>query len=78
MNKLKQFWHIALTLLAFVFAHGTSSAQEGLGPFMPNEGGSITTAWANAFGPDAESWNLVFRRLGQTPSTLTIPVRAAL
>ena len=31
-------------------------AQEGLGPLMPNEGGTVTTAWANAYGPDAESW----------------------
>jgi len=33
-----------------------AQAQEGLGSFMANEGGRITTAWANAFGPDAESW----------------------
>ncbi len=69
MNNFKRFWQIALSLLAFVFAHGASSAQEGLGPFMPNEGGSITTAWANAFGPDAESW-IRFSKVG--PDTFDI------
>ncbi len=37
-------------------ACGVALAQEGLGPFMPHEGGSITTAWDNSYGPDAESW----------------------
>jgi outer membrane protein OmpA-like peptidoglycan-associated protein len=69
MNSLKHFWRIAVSLLALVFVHGTSSAQEGLGPFMPNEGGSITTAWANAFGPDAESW-IRFSKVG--PDTFDI------
>lgn len=31
-------------------------AQEGLGPFMPHEGLMLTTAWGNAYGPDADSW----------------------
>jgi outer membrane protein OmpA-like peptidoglycan-associated protein len=43
---------------------GRSSAQEGLGPFMPHEGGVITTAWANAYGPDAESW-IRFSKVGK-------------
>jgi outer membrane protein OmpA-like peptidoglycan-associated protein len=50
-------------LMVCVFAR-TGSAQEGLGPFMPNEGGTITTAWANAYGPDAESW-MTFAKVGQ-------------
>ena len=40
-----------------------TSAQEGLGPFMPHEGGVLTTAWGNAFGPDAESW-IRFSKVG--------------
>ena len=47
---------IALTL-------GRAEAQQGLGPFMPNEGGVITTAWGNAYGPDAESW-ITFANVG--------------
>lgn len=42
---------------------GEASAQQGLGPFMPNEGGTITTAWGNAYGPDAESW-ITFAKVG--------------
>ena len=56
MNRLKYTWQILLGAVALVCAHGVAIAQEGLGPFMPNEGGAITTAWANAYGPDAESW----------------------
>lgn len=40
-----------------------AAAQQGLGPFMPNEGGTITTAWSNAYGPDAESW-ITFAKVG--------------
>ncbi|WP_421693517.1 OmpA family protein [Aestuariivirga sp.] len=42
---------------------GTAHAQQGMGPFMPNEGGTITTAWSNAYGPDAESW-MTFAKVG--------------
>lgn len=48
---------------------GAAKAQEGLGPFMPNEGGTITTAWSNAYGPDAESW-ITFAKVG--PQTFDI------
>lgn len=41
---------------ALALSGGNATAQEGLGPFMPHEGGVLTTAWGNAFGPDAESW----------------------
>jgi outer membrane protein OmpA-like peptidoglycan-associated protein len=50
-------FRIAVCLLALPLScAGTASAQEGLGPFLPHEGGAITTAWTNAYGPDAESW----------------------
>src|SRR5262249_40604416 len=48
--------HAVLWFIVFVCACAVANAQEGLGAFMPHEGGSITTAWANAYGPDAESW----------------------
>jgi len=31
-------------LIALLLLHASVDAQEGLGPFMPNEGGTITTA----------------------------------
>jgi len=46
----------ALALAAMAWTSSLAGAQEGLGPFMPHEGGTITTAWANAYGPDAEAW----------------------
>src|SRR5947207_1461331 len=45
-----------LGLAVLLGTYGIAFAQEGLGPFMPHDGGLITTAWANAYGPDAESW----------------------
>jgi outer membrane protein OmpA-like peptidoglycan-associated protein len=51
--------HIPRGILAFAavaLLGSLASAQEALGPFMPHEGGVITTAWANAYGPDAEAW----------------------
>jgi len=49
-----------LKLIAGVAVFGPLSveaeAQDGLGPFMPHEGGSISTAWTNAYGPDADSY----------------------
>ncbi|MGE3876504.1 MAG: OmpA family protein [Parvibaculaceae bacterium] len=56
MKLLRYLGHAVLGYVAFVCACGMANAQEGLGPFMPSEGSSITTAWANAYGPDAESW----------------------
>ena len=56
MDIVKYAGQAAFGLVALFWACGVASAQEGLGPFMPHEGGSITTAWANAYGPDAESW----------------------
>jgi len=52
---------VAAGFLALSFAG--VSAQQGLGPFMPNNGGVITTAWGNAYGPDAESW-ITFAKVG--------------
>ena len=48
---------------AMLVAWEAANAQEGLGPFMPNEGGQIATAWGNAYGPDAESW-ITFVKVG--------------
>ena len=59
---------LAAVLLALPAA-GAAQAQQGLGPFMPNEGGTITTAWTNAYGPDAESW-MIFGKVG--PQTFDI------
>ena len=44
------------SLVSLLVVASSAFAQEGLGPLMPNEGGTVTTAWANAYGPDAESW----------------------
>jgi outer membrane protein OmpA-like peptidoglycan-associated protein len=56
MKTLSYILRLALGLFALVSAHGIATAQDSLGPFMPHNDGSITTAWANAYGPDAESW----------------------
>jgi outer membrane protein OmpA-like peptidoglycan-associated protein len=58
---------ITAALAAGLIALGVSGAraQQGLGPFMPNNGGTITTAWTNAYGPDAESW-MTFANVGNT------------
>ncbi|MFO1131387.1 MAG: OmpA family protein [Hyphomicrobiales bacterium] len=55
----------ALAAGLVVLGLGSARAQQGLGPFMPNEGGTITTAWTNAYGPDAESW-MTFAKVGTT------------
>lgn len=56
MNILNTVRLALFASFAMASAYGNAAAQEALGPFMPHEGGSITTAWANAYGPDAESW----------------------
>ena len=56
MKMLNFAGRALLGLAALVWTWEIALAQEGLGPFMPHEGASITTAWANAYGPDAESW----------------------
>lgn len=56
MRLLHNARHAVLGFIALICACGMANAQEGLGAFMPHEGGSVTTAWANAYGPDAESW----------------------
>ncbi len=47
---------VAPLLAVRSFINSEAFAQEGLGPFMPHEGGVLTTAWTNGYGPDAESW----------------------
>src|SRR5438876_91802 len=56
MKMLNFAGRALLGFAALVWTWEIALAQEGLGPFMPHEGASITTAWANAYGPDAESW----------------------
>ena len=56
MNSLKRMCAVVFGLVFLACACTATFAQEGLGPLMPNEGGTVTTAWANAYGPDAESW----------------------
>lgn len=56
MRLIHHARHALLGFIALICAIGAANAQEGLGAFMPHEGGTVTTAWANAYGPDAESW----------------------
>jgi outer membrane protein OmpA-like peptidoglycan-associated protein len=56
MNSLKRKCVAVFGLVFLAYASTVTLAQEGLGPLMPSEGGAVTTAWANAYGPDAESW----------------------
>jgi outer membrane protein OmpA-like peptidoglycan-associated protein len=56
MNSLKRICAAVFGFVSLGCASTVTFAQEGLGPLMPNEGGTVTTAWANAYGPDAESW----------------------
>jgi outer membrane protein OmpA-like peptidoglycan-associated protein len=56
MNLFRHAHRATAGLLILMSAYGIAAAQEGLGPFMPHNGSSITAAWANAFGPDAECW----------------------
>ncbi len=60
---MRKFLSISLGLLLICAFPAIGGAQEGLGPFMPNEGATISTAWANAYGPDAESW-MTFAKVG--------------
>ena len=62
---MRKFLAAALAAGVLVFGLGSAGAQQGLGPFMPNNGGTITTAWTNAYGPDAESW-ITFAKVGTT------------
>jgi outer membrane protein OmpA-like peptidoglycan-associated protein len=55
MNALKQVGQFAIALGFVIAINGTAKGRD-LGPFMPHDGALLTTAWTNAFGPDAESW----------------------
>jgi hypothetical protein len=63
MTLLRVAHWILLAIIALHCTYGVAQAQEGLGPFMPNDGGTITTVWANADGPDSESW-IRFAKVG--------------
>jgi outer membrane protein OmpA-like peptidoglycan-associated protein len=55
MNALKQVGQFAIALGLVIAINGAAKGRD-LGPFMPHDGALLTTAWTNAFGPDAESW----------------------
>src|SRR5262245_31110624 len=68
MNLLREIARAGLILALTILFVPLSQAQD-LGPFMPNNGAQITTAWTNAYGPDAESW-MQFAKV--TPQTFDI------
>jgi outer membrane protein OmpA-like peptidoglycan-associated protein len=68
MHLFRKIARAVLTLSGAV-VFGLSAAAQDLGPFMPNNGALITTAWTNAYGPDAESW-MQFAKV--TPQTFDI------
>ena len=55
MHLIRILLRASLALILAAFISVAAKAQD-LGPFMPNNGALITTAWTNAYGPDAESW----------------------
>jgi outer membrane protein OmpA-like peptidoglycan-associated protein len=55
MNALKRVGQFAIALGLVIAINGAAKGRD-LGPFMPHDGALLTTAWTNAFGPDAESW----------------------
>ena len=73
LNRL-QATLFAAGLIAVI---GDSAGAQDLGPFMPHEGATLTTAWANSYGPDAEAWMTLFNVTPQTFDVIT-QVRAAL
>ncbi|MFO1090945.1 MAG: OmpA family protein [Hyphomicrobiales bacterium] len=54
---------------AFAASLPRSSNAQNLGPFMPNPGSQITTAFTNSYGPDAESYIQI---TNVTPDTIFI------
>src|SRR5919109_905344 len=61
---------IGVAMLAAFSSYSSEPVRaDNLGPFMPNDGAMLTTAWTNAYGPDAESW-VRFGRV--TPDTIDI------
>ena len=68
MNFLRKIAGLSLVLTLATLV-GLPAKSQDLGPFMPNNGAEITTAWTNAYGPDAESW-MQFAKV--TPQTFDI------
>lgn len=64
----RQFAALSLAAAAGLTLPRAASAQN-LGPFMPNPGAELTTAFTNSYGPDAESW---IRITNVTPDTIFI------
>jgi outer membrane protein OmpA-like peptidoglycan-associated protein len=67
--KLLNCLRAILVAAGFAALTGSPVAAQDLGPFMPHDGGMLTTAWTNSYGPDAESW-IRFSRV--TPDTIDI------
>ncbi|MFT3989326.1 OmpA family protein [Aestuariivirga sp.] len=63
INRFRAFAYPAMLICAGPWLMSAAAAQEGLGPFMPHDGGMLTTAWTNTYGPDAESW-VKFAKVG--------------
>jgi outer membrane protein OmpA-like peptidoglycan-associated protein len=59
----RTIWRAIAGALLLAFTMTAAKAQEGLGPFMPHNGGEIYTAWTNAYGPDADSY-IAFANVG--------------
>ena len=53
--KIAALFRLLLLIAGFGGMPPLAMAQD-LGPFMSHNGAEITTAWANSYGPDAESW----------------------
>lgn len=47
---------VIASAFALALAMSLPGQSQDLGPFMPHNGGMLTTAWTNGYGPDAESW----------------------
>jgi outer membrane protein OmpA-like peptidoglycan-associated protein len=60
---------VLVTTLMLGLGSNLTARSEDLGPFMPHDGGVLTTAWTNGFGPDSESW---IRFAKVTPQTIDI------
>jgi outer membrane protein OmpA-like peptidoglycan-associated protein len=56
LKKFTRSISVGLSALALALTADLPAVGQDLGPFMPHDGGVLTTAWTNGFGPDSESW----------------------
>jgi outer membrane protein OmpA-like peptidoglycan-associated protein len=56
LRRLTRSISAGLSALALALTMSLPAPGQDLGPFMPHDGGVLTTAWTNGFGPDSESW----------------------